>query len=768
MSVNDITEFIDKRKIPIILLWISFTIIVVGLFAPNFMNSTKTEFEPPEGSDADKAIDLLEHYFPNKSGEVTHIVVVHNKDSLVLNSEFAEFTSKLVTEMQVKYENELVSVAGYFVFHNTTLDSIKNEFVSADGSTSIIAFTFNGELEIQEKITHYIRDYISIQDLISLKVHTTGMSELSVDTNESIETDMARIDSIVIPLVFIALIILLRNWRYFPITMAPIIMTIGLSFGILERYIVLTDATVQSFVPSVLISIVLGVGVDYNLFLLTRFREERLNGNSVIASTKTMMKYAGHTVFTSGFTLTISLAGLVLFPISILSSVGVAITVGIFVLLGINLTFTPALLLLFGEWIQKSGEVEQVEELSGKKSTGKWYRIGKFATKYNYLVLLVILLLTLPLAFQLLNTTPNAEIAFYAPMGSDSGEGFDLLQEHFGPGSIGTVQLVIVPKVGDVWSSETFTAIHTFAEKTIESTEIRAFDISNHAWLNGSKIAHDMAMASISIESPYYNLSQSQLYRQFSSQYVSNLDASATIIEIILPVDPASPNAGDLLTLMKKIANNAFANNFEYGFTGLTADSQASIDTTFDLFPLMILIVIIGIYALVGIMFKAVILPARLITTIGLTIAFIYGAATVVFEYDTFLNDIFPVLDGVSVTFWMVPVMSFSIILGLGIDYDIFTIERIKENVWNGLENNEAIARGIDKTAKVITGAGIIMMIAFGGLMFSNSYILVQFGFVLTFAVLLDTFVVRSLLVPAIMSFAEKLNWWPNKPPMSK
>ncbi|MDH5645974.1 MAG: MMPL family transporter, partial [Candidatus Heimdallarchaeota archaeon] len=231
------------------------------------------------------------------------------------------------------------------------------------------------------------------------------------------------------------------------------------------------------------------------------------------------------------------------------------------------------------------------------------------------------------------------------------------------------------------------------------------------------------------------------------------------------PVDPFAPQAKEIVDQLEQIAHDTFTEKYSFGFTGSTATSKEIIDETYSNFPMMIILVIISIYALVGIMFRAIVLPARLITTVGLTIAFIYGAAQVVFEENTFVNSIFPSLDGVSVVFWMVPVMSFSIILGLGIDYDIFTIERIKENVWDGMPNNEAIAQGIDKTARVITGAGIIMMIAFGGMMFSTSYILMQFGFVLSFAVLLDTFLVRTVLVPAIMSFAEKLNWWPNKPP---
>ena len=254
------------------------------------------------------------------------------------------------------------------------------------------------------------------------------------------------------------------------------------------------------------------------------------------------------------------------------------------------------------------------------------------------------------------------------------------------------------------------------------------------------------------------------MYRQFTNPLVSANDAF--IISISLSVDPNSPDAMNILNSMKSIASKTFdTNNYDYGFYGQTANMSSLISSTYDLFPLMILFVIVVIYIFIALMFKAVILPARLIATIGLTLSFIYGMTTIIFEYNTFLNNLFPILNDVNVTFWMVPVMTFSIIIGLGIDYDIFTIERIKENAWNGYSNDDAIAFGIGKTARIITGAGIVMMIAFGGLMLSKSYILIQFGFVLAFGVLLDTFVVRTLLVPALMSFADKYNWWPNHPP---
>ncbi|MHA2250516.1 MAG: MMPL family transporter [Candidatus Kariarchaeaceae archaeon] len=779
VKVETLTEFMNRRKIAILLFWVVIGSLLIGLYAGNFLNVTTNEFNAPEGTDAYEANALLEQYFPERVNELSHIIVVHNPNGPVISSALTLFTGQVVNELQSKYSDILVQISGYVIFDGTDLDFLKFEFLSQDLSTSIITYRIDADLDVQEEVVRHMRDFIAIIKIDGFETPTVGQLELQLDTNESIESDLARIDSITIPLVFIALAFLLRNWKYFPITVVPIFMTIAISFGILERYIILTDSVVQSFVPSVLISLTLGIGVDYNLFLLTRFKEERKAGKTVYESVNKMMKYAGHTIFTSGLTLIIALSGLAFFPISVLASVGVAISVSILVLLAMNLTFTPSLLLLVGSWIEKDPDVlikVSDEQRAEVKSTGLsedrersgWYRVGKFATRRKFTILGVILLLTLPLSFQILNSSPDNQMVFFSPRGSDSSEGFELLQDKFGPGVIAPTNVVIGPNDGNVWSLESFNMIQEFIVQSIEKTELSTSNIQSHTFLGGQIVDYSIAMAFQDVSSIYYDTVDGMLYRQFAMQYVNfdNGVSTAAMVEILFPMDPASPEAAELLSSLINIAEGIFGNAATYGFSGYTANVNSMVDSTYELFPLMILFVIIGIYILVGLMFRAVILPARLIATIGLTMSFIYGAATVVFEYTTFLNNIFPNLDAVSVTFWMVPVMSFSIILGLGIDYDIFTIERIKENYWNGMSNEEAIAEGIDKTARVITGAGIIMVIAFGGMMFSSSYILVQFGFVLSFSVLLDTFVVRTLLVPSIMGFGEKWNWWPNKPPV--
>ncbi len=227
-------------------------------------------------------------------------------------------------------------------------------------------------------------------------------------------------------------------------------MTIVVSLGILERYIEISNTAIPSYVISVLLSLTLGIGVDYNLFLLSRFREERLKGKSVYDSVTNMMKYAGHTVLTSGLTITIALAGLLFFPLSIISAVGIGITLAIVLLLMTNLTFTPIFLLIIGSWVEplkvENSATSNSETSRTKKSSGIWYNIGKKAIKYNYLIIIVVLLLTLPISLQLLNQDAKSQSVFYTPNNSDSRSGFEILDEKFGSGAIMPLNLIVVPK----------------------------------------------------------------------------------------------------------------------------------------------------------------------------------------------------------------------------------------------------------------------------------------------------------------------------------
>lgn len=175
----------------------------------------------------------------------------------------------------------------------------------------------------------------------------------------------------------------------------------------------------------------------------------------------------------------------------------------------------------------------------------------------------------------------------------------------------------------------------------------------------------------------------------------------------------------------------------------------------------------IVVFLLMGIFFRSFVAPLRSVVSISLTLAFVFGLGVLVFEKGV-LNwtQISMWNSGAGEVSWLVPVMAFSIIVGLALDYDVFLVSRILEfRTEEGYGHKSSIVAGLHATGGIITAAGLIMAVAFGGLMLSSSPVLYQWSFLLTSAVLLDTFVIRTLVVPIITGWTGEWSWWPRRLP---
>merc|ERR1712223_100899 len=153
----------------------------------------------------------------------------------------------------------------------------------------------------------------------------------------------------------------------------------------------------------------------------------------------------------------------------------------------------------------------------------------------------------------------------------------------------------------------------------------------------------------------------------------------------------------------------------------------------------------------------------------GVPMCFVYGLAVMVYQHGLLSGLNTEAVANTNGLYWLIPVMTVTILIGLALDYDIFLFARIYEyRVMGGVPTHEAIVRGVYKTGSIITAAGIIMGIAFCGLLLSAITSLNQTGFILVIAVLVDTFVIRTSLVPAVLSIAKEINWWPGLNPQCK
>ncbi len=772
-------KFLEKYKIIVIVIWC----IVLGFSAwlgPRFLDSTSSNFDPPTGSPSQLAEEVLEAEFPEFTNETSVVILIRMKDENVsiINTEVEVFCQN-VTDITDEYTDQtiIISILNYYIFTDLGFISAAGSFVS-DSERSmlfIIDLKLEGESSIIDDFIYYLRDNLASieKEDNEFDAFLTGFTAMYMDMKEVTQEDLALMDIIVIPIAMLVLAFVLRSLK---LMILPILsMAISILTSYLIMYPLALTLNIFSFVPSIMMSLVIALSIDYSLFLLTRYREEILKNNDNSKATKQMSQHAGHTIMLSGLTLAITFLGLVFFPLELLSTIGLGATVCIITTLIVNLTLTPSLLLTFGKffsklrWYRKSKGIKEGELEDYKKkdlvnqAKSIWYRISKFSTKYALVVILVIVILTIPISIQVFKFQRSIDFNQILPRGVDSREAYIAMQEDFAPGQIIPFYIIIETNETNGLNTSSFfyTAkdlIHDIANETA---------VFNESFVSIVRI-NDM-------ELPYFSSIQmlldpsntgefGMIYRAIYSKY-TNEENSTTIMEIQTPFDPWGDDAESWIKQTRLILERyEEQTGYKLYLAGGSTVMVDAIDKVYELFPLMISITIIVVYILIGLMFKSAFIPLRLIFTIGITLSFIYGLGVLVFE-TSFLNSVISPLQDINAFYWLVPIMAFSILIGLGLDYDIFLLSRISEYRDKGYSDKAAIHKGMYKTGNIISFAGIIMAIAFSGLLLSKEMVLNQFGFMLCIAVLVDTFIVRTILVPAIMSIAEKWNWWPTKKP---
>ncbi len=772
-------KFLEKYKIIVIVIWC--VILGVGVWlGPKFLDETSSSFEPPNGSPSQLAEEVLEAEFPEFANETSVVILIRMKDEniSVINTEVEAFCQN-VTDITNEYSDQtiIISVLNYYILNDLGFITAAGSFVADSGKSMLFVIDLKDEEDNNtvNDFIYYLRDNIAsmVNEDSEFDAFLTGFRVMYIDMNEVTKEDLALMDMIVIPIAMLVLAFVLRSLKLMILPILSMGISILASFLIMYPIALTTD--IFSFVPSIMMSLVIALSIDYSLFLLTRYREEILKHNDNSEATKQMSQHAGHTIMLSGLTLAITFLGLIFFPLELLSTIGLGAAICIATTLIVNLTLTPALLLTFGKffsklkWYRKSkgikeGEFEDYKKLDlANQARSIWYKISKFSTKYALVVILVIVVITIPISIQVFKFQRSIDFNQILPRGVDSREAYIAMQEDFAPGQVMPFYIIIQTNETNGLNTPSFfyTAkdlIHDLANETA---------VYNESFISIVRIDEN--------ELPFFSSMQDLLdplntgefaviYRTIYNKY-TNEENSTTLMEVQTPFDPWGDDAESWIKQTRVILERyEEQTGYKLYLAGGSTVMVDAIDKVYELFPLMISITLIVVYILIGIMFKSVFIPLRLIFTIGITLSFIYGLGVLVFE-TSFLNNVFSPLMDVHAFYWLVPIMAFSILIGLGLDYDIFLLSRISEYRDKGYTDKASIHKGLYKTGNIISFAGIIMAIAFSGLLLSKEMVLNQFGFMLCIAVLVDTFIVRTILVPAIMSVAEKWNWWPSKKP---
>ena len=423
-------------------------------------------------------------------------------------------------------------------------------------------------------------------------------------------------------------------------------------------------------------------------------------------------------------------------------------------------------------------DVDTPEDIEDMRNS-VWYKSGSFLVSPKGIYALIALVVIMaPVCWFWPETGQSMAFDLFLPKESDAGDAFDDYADAFGEGYLAPYKLIFDGRATNtsVNTEECFEVMDVVITALSDPENFPltpTLDAFNGIYtIEGKVIPYDVYTAAVECGP---NCTGSEEFRTIAivAAGANSPDETATYASIILITDPYSSDGitwlNDARDLLDDLSEQGQLQGFQVVLQNGATTTYDAITEVYDAFPMMIGVTLAVVFVLVGAFFKSINAPLRSVFTIGLTLMFVYGLSVLVYQYGwlEWLN--WSSVKNTGEISWLPPIMAFSIIVGLGLDYDIFLASRVLELRLEGYDEQSSILKGLYKTGGIITAAGTIMAIAFGGLLLGGELLLNQFAFYIFVAVLMDTFVVRTIMVPILMGLSMEYTWWPQKlPPQTK
>ncbi|HWH15405.1 MAG TPA: MMPL family transporter [Miltoncostaeaceae bacterium] len=529
------------------------------------------------------------------------------------------------------------------------------------------------------------------------------------DVAEIIGEDIKRAELIAFPILF-----LVSLWVFRGVVAALMPTLVGM-LTILLAFLGLAAANqvfdVSIYASNLVIGLGLGLAIDYALLIVSRFREEMAALGDPRAAVGRTLATAGRSVFFSALTVAAAMAGLMVFPQDFLASMGMGgVMVGL-IAAALALTLLPAVLMLLGPRIDAGAPARWRRAPAGPVARGGWYRLSRFVMarpgRIAALAAVVMILLALPAA-GIRFTTIDAGVL---PTSSSAREVHDALTAEFPQDRSDPVEIAVSAPAGP----ESAAALRAYADR----------------------IAAVPGVAGVGAPEP--------------------LRAGTWQVAAYLEDAPLSGPAQEAVRAIRDVESPYPA--VAGGVTASLVDEKGSLAGRLPLAAALIaLSTIVILFLLTG----SVVLALKAIIMNALTLGATLGILTLGFQ-EGWLEGLlgFTSLDGVSTT---QPLLIAALAFGLSTDYGVFLLSRIKEARDSGLDDQEAVAVGLERTGRIVTAAAVLFVIAMGAFATSRIVIIKELGVGTSLAVLLDATIIRALLVPSLMAMLGRWNWWAPRP----
>jgi RND superfamily putative drug exporter len=671
-------------------------VLAVGLLALSSSVGTRkaNNFSLPN-TGSQRATDLLNSRFPAQSGDADQIVFRARSGTLRDPAVKSAVTAAIGRVSRLPHVTAVMSpyAAG-------------SRAISADGSIGFATVMFDRNANGLPKP--------AVQRVIhSAEAGRSSTLQVELGGQAIEQAQQASLGFATLVGIAAAVVILLVSFGSLIAMGLPIVTALlGLGAGVAVIGFASQIVDMPDFASELALMIGLGVGVDYALFIVTRFREAYGgNGGNVAAAIETAMNTAGRAVLFAGATVVIALLGMFALGVSLLNGAAVAAAIGVVTVLTAALTLLPALLGFTGHRIGRAGRTARPRPK--RDDDGFWGRwIGVIQRRPAVAAIGATALMLVLAAPALGLRLGNSDAGNDSPS-QTTRQAYDLIARGFGPGFNGPLQLAV--RLPNAKARASLTQLQTRLRSTAGVASVAAPRLN---------AAGDAAAI--------------QVFPSTSPQDAPTSDLVTKLRTSVLP--PLERATGTTV--------------YVGGATAIGADFSSVLSSKL---PLFIGVVIAVSALLLMVVFRSLLIPLQAAVMNLLSIGAALGVVQAIFERG-WLSGLFGVQSGPIEAF--LPVMTFAIVFGLSMDYEVFLVSRMHEEWQRGGDAAGAIREGLAHTGRVVTAAAAVMVAVFGAFALSGSRVLELFGVSLATAVFLDAFVIRMVLLPAVLHLLGRRTWW--------
>jgi trehalose monomycolate/heme transporter len=688
------TAYRRRRLILVIALLVA---VVGGVWGTTIFAKVQTAggFNAPDSQSQHEA-DLATQAFGRDAGDV---VVLYSSPTLTTAS--PAFRSAVTSTLAALPRSQAESSATYW-------STGSRQFVSASGPQTYAVIELAGATDTARQTSYdAIKAGLSVPGLRS---QVGGVVPTTETIDQQVTASISRAEGLSFPVLLILLLVIFGS-----LTAACLPLVIG-GLGILGSFTALrlltTFTGVSVFSLNITTILGLGLGIDYGLFLVGRFREELHRQDSVEDAVARTVATAGRTVLVSGVTVAIVLASLMLFPELFLRSMGYGGVATVLVDMLAALIVLPALLAVLGPKVNSLRIRRSVQRPPAPEGSGGWSRLAHSVMRRPVLYAVPIVVLLLGLASPFLKVVWGGVDATVLPASAAPRIVTEALSADFPGNPTAPIETIV-----------------QFAGPNTGSPG-RAASLAAYV----SRLDHVPGVTSVQL---------------------TGIRGDLARIDLSYGPGPYTPQARAIAGNVRDVAAPPGATAYTGGQTAALADELSSLGQTL---PWMALAVVLATFGLMFLAFGSLILPVQAIAMNILSLGAMFGVVTWIFA-DGHLSGLLGFTpDGtISPT---IPILMFAIMFGLSMDYQVFLLSRIRESYAATGDNTRAIASGLQRTGGVITSAALLLVIVIGLFSLSSITFIKMLGVGMIVALILDATLVRLLLVPAVMRLAGDANWW--------